>query len=161
MLLGFAWLQKNNPVIDWQTSSFHLRHIPQKFDFRKKIESLLTKPSFPKPSISKEDDPEEWMTQTVNILGTDCWDALVSLLIKIEEQIMDKGTWINPETNNSIWICSKTNLATNLAITENQKKEDLTNEQIVPPEYHEFLDIFKRNKLANFLINDPGITKLK
>ena len=23
MLLGFLWLQKYNPVIDWQTSSFH------------------------------------------------------------------------------------------------------------------------------------------
>ena len=54
---------------------------------------------------------------------------------------MDKDAWINLETN-SVWICSKTNLATDLAIRENQKKDDLTNEQIVPPEYHEFLDIF-------------------
>ena len=141
MPLGFSWLQKYNPVIYWQTGSFHWWHIPQKFDFRKKIESLSTKPSLPKPSISKEEDPEEWMTWTVNIFGTDCWDALISPLIEIEEQIMDKGTWINPETN-SAWICSKTDLATNLAITENQKKEDLTNEQIVPPEYHKFLNIF-------------------
>ena len=78
----------------------------------------MTKSPSPKPSISEEEDPEEWMTQTVNILGTNCWDTLIFPLIKIEEQIMDEGAWINPETN-SVWICSKTNLATNLAITEN------------------------------------------
>ena len=54
---------------------------------------------------------------------------------------MDEGTWINSETN-SVWICSKTNLATDMAIAENLKKEDLTDEQIVPPEYHKYLDIF-------------------
>ena len=105
--------------------------------------------SFPKPSISEEEDPEEWMTQTVNILGTNCQDALISPLIEIEEQIMDKGAWINLETN-SVWICSKTNLATDLAITENQKKEDLTNKQIVPTEYHEFLDIFNEKQVIWF-----------
>ena len=62
MLLGFPWLQKYNPVIDWQTDSFHWQHVPQKFNFRKNIESPLMKSSSPKPSISKEEDPEGWMT---------------------------------------------------------------------------------------------------
>ena len=90
ILLRFPWLQKYNPVIDWQTGS----------------------------SISKEEDPEEWMMWTVNTLGTDYWDALICPSIEIEKQIMDKGAWINLETN-SVWICSKTNLATDLAIREN------------------------------------------
>ena len=50
----------------------------------------------PKPTVTEEEDPDEWMTQTVNVLGTDCRDALISPLIKIQEQIMDEGTWINP-----------------------------------------------------------------
>ena len=33
---------------------------------------------------------------------------------------------------------------------ENQKKEDLTNEQIVPPEYHEFLDTFNEKQVSWF-----------
>ena len=145
ILFEFPWLQKYNPVINWQTGSFQWRHVPQKFDLQKlkekKAESLVTKSLIPKPTISKEEDPEEWMTWTVNVLGTNYWDALLSPLIEIEEQIIDKGTWINLETN-SVRICSKTNLATDLAIRKNQKKDNLTNEQIVPPEYHEFLDIF-------------------
>ena len=101
----------------------------------------------PKPFISKEEDPEEWMTQTVNTLGTSCQDALISPLIKIEEQIMDEGAWINPETN-SVWICLKTNMVTDMAIVENLKKEDLTDKQIVPPEYHEYLDIFNKKQAS-------------
>ena len=113
----------------------------------------------PKTTISKEEDPDEWLTWTVNVLGTDYWDVLLSPLIEIEEQIMDKGTLINPKTN-SVWTCSKTNLATDLAIRENQKKDNLTDEQIVPPEYHEFLDIFDEKWASRFLNRWPWDHKI-
>ena len=142
MILGFPWLQKHNPIINWQTGTFKWQHTPQNINFRKQIENLLVKP-LPKPTVTKEEDPDEWMTQTVNVLGTDCQDALISPLIDIQEQIMDEGAWINPEKN-SVWICSKTNLATNMEIAENLKKEDLTDKQIVPLEYHKYLDIFNK-----------------
>ena len=90
IILGFPWLQKHNPIINWQTRTFEWQHIPQKINFRKHIENLLVEP-LPKPTVTKEEDPEEWMTWTVNILGTDCQDALISPLIKIQEQIMDEG----------------------------------------------------------------------
>ena len=100
------------------------------------------------------------MTQTVNVLGTDCQDALISPLIEIQEQIMDEGAWINPETN-SVWICSKTNLATDMAIAENLKKEDLTDEQIVPLEYHEYLDIFNEKRASRFPDKQPWDHKIE
>ena len=142
ILLGFPWLQKNNLIIDWQTDILQWRpiHVPRKFDFRKKVEAPLAKP-LPKPTITKEEDQDEWMTRTVNALGTDYRNSIICPLIKIKEHIMDEGAWINPETN-SVWICSKATLATDLAIAENLKKDDLTDKQIVPPKYHEFLDIF-------------------
>ena len=140
MILGFPWLQKHNPIINWQTGTFEWQHAPWKITFRKQIKNLFAEPLL-RPTIIKEEDPDEWMTQTVNVLGTDCQDALISPLIEIQEQIMDKGTWINPKTN-SVWICSKTNLATDMAIAENL--EDLTDKKIVPPEYHEYLDIFNK-----------------
>ena len=100
----------------------------------------MAKP-LPKPTISDEEDQDEWMTRTNNVLGTDCRDALICPLIEIKEQIMDEGAWINSETS-SVWICLKATLATDLAIAENLKKDDLTDEQIVSPKYHAFLDIF-------------------
>jgi hypothetical protein len=47
---------------------------------------------------------------------------------------------------NEIWINSKENQATKLAAEANQKKPDLTPEQLVPSEYHEYLDIFDEDK---------------
>ena len=148
MILGFPWLQKHNPIINWQTGTFEWQHIPQKINFRKQIKNLLAGPLL-KPTVTKEEDPDEWMTWTVNVLGTDCWDALISPLIEIQEKIMDKGAWINPETK-SVWICSKTNLATDMAIAENLKKDNLTDKQIVPLEYHEYLDIFNKKRASWF-----------
>jgi hypothetical protein len=51
---------------------------------------------------------------------------------------------------NNIWINSKDNLATKLAAEANQKKPDLTPEQLLPPEYHEYLDIFDEDKANQF-----------
>jgi hypothetical protein len=47
---------------------------------------------------------------------------------------------------NELWINSKKNLATKLASEANQKKPDLTPEQLVPREYHDYLDIFDEDK---------------
>ena len=30
IILGFPWLQKHNPIINWQTRTFEWQHIPQK-----------------------------------------------------------------------------------------------------------------------------------
>ena len=125
----------------------------------KQIEDLLAK-LLPKPTLTKEEDPDKWMTWTVNVLRTDCWDALISPLIKIQEQIIDEGAWINPETN-SVWICSRTNLATDMAIAENLKKEDLTDKEIVPPEYHKYLDIFDEKQASWFPDKRPWDHKIK
>jgi hypothetical protein len=45
-----------------------------------------------------------------------------------------------------VWINLKDNLATRLAVEVNQKKPDLTPEQLIPLEYHEYLDIFNEDK---------------
>jgi hypothetical protein len=51
---------------------------------------------------------------------------------------------------NELWINSKENLATKLASEANQKKPDLTPEQLVPQEYHDYLDIFDEDKANRF-----------
>ena len=118
----------------------------------------MAKP-LPKPTISDEEDQDEWMTRTIDILGTNYRDALICPLIEIKEQIMDEGAWINPETN-SMWICLKATLAMDLAIVENLKKDDLTDEQIVPPKYHEFLNIFNEKQASQFPDKQPWDHKI-
>jgi hypothetical protein len=59
-----------------------------------------------------------------------------------------------------VWI-HKTNIATELAIEENSKKADKTDEQLVLAEYHEYLDIFRKKRHTFFLNQDLGITRSK
>ena len=41
---------------------------------------------------------------------------------------------------------NKINVATKLAIEENRKKEEKTDEELVPEGYHEYLDVFSEEK---------------
>jgi hypothetical protein len=59
-----------------------------------------------------------------------------------------------------VWI-HKTNIATELAIEENNKKQDKTDEQLVPAEYHEYLDIFSEEKAHRFPESRPWDHKIK
>src|SRR5271170_2151043 len=80
IILGFPWLQKHNPLINWETGSFEWRHTPGETNIRKITESsevtkkLLeihtdnlkldntentmkeTIPKSPKPAIIEEED---------------------------------------------------------------------------------------------------------
>jgi hypothetical protein len=62
---------------------------------------------------------------------------------------------------NKVWINSKDNLATRLAAEVNQKKPDLTPEQLVLPEYHKYLDIFDKDKANRFPDTRPWDHKIK
>jgi RNase H-like domain found in reverse transcriptase/Reverse transcriptase (RNA-dependent DNA polymerase) len=59
-----------------------------------------------------------------------------------------------------VWI-HKTNIATELAIKENSKKQDKTDKQLVPAEYHEYLDIFSKEKAHRFPKSRPWDYKIK
>jgi hypothetical protein len=59
-----------------------------------------------------------------------------------------------------VWI-QKTSIATELAIEENSKKIDKTNEQLVPVEYHEYLDIFSKEKAHHFPKSRPWDHKIE
>jgi hypothetical protein len=59
-----------------------------------------------------------------------------------------------------VWI-HKTKIATELAIEENSKKMDKTDKQLVPAEYHEYLDIFSKEKAHCFPESRPWDHKIE
>jgi hypothetical protein len=59
-----------------------------------------------------------------------------------------------------VWI-HKTNIATELAIEEKSKKQDKTDEQLVPAEYHKYLDIFSEEKAHRFPKSRPWDHKIE
>jgi hypothetical protein len=90
------------------------------------------------------------------------------------EEVLDEEEHLNRPTNasdevlleylgmeNKLWINSKENLATKLASEANQKKPDLTPEQLVPREYHDYLDIFDEDKANRFPDTRPWDHKIE
>jgi hypothetical protein len=59
-----------------------------------------------------------------------------------------------------VWI-HKTNIAMELAIENNSKKTDKTDEQLVLAEYHKYLDIFSEEKAHRFPKSRPWNYKIK
>ena len=49
-----------------------------------------------------------------------------------------------------VWINYKTNVAMELTIKDNEKKEDKLVKEIVPKEYHGYLDVFDEDKANHF-----------
>src|SRR6202522_4028187 len=86
--------------------------------------------------IEEIDDEEEFKTHTLNPLDKDDFSILIGLMDSME-----------PE---EVWINARTNVATELAVEENKKKEGIPTEKLVPEEYHRYLDIFNEGKANRF-----------
>ena len=59
-----------------------------------------------------------------------------------------------------VWI-HKTNIATDLAIEANSKKTEQTDEEIIPKEYHDYLDVFNEEKAHRFPESKPWDHKIE
>ena len=86
--------------------------------------------------VEEETNQENWKNHTINLIKElDDEEIGNTVLISYIEEIKMK-----------VWINVKGNMATELAIKENEKKAKLTNEELVPEDLHEFLDVFDENK---------------
>ena len=86
IILGFPWLNKHNPDIDWKSGEISWRQQRRKL--------IIKRSSKKKPvTISEEEDKDAYLNQTQNPLK----DSELSLLI----------TSITGEMDNKIWINSK------------------------------------------------------
>src|SRR5271170_3995330 len=83
-------------------------------------------------------------------------------LLKLTKQLyfLTLENYKEQTLGDEIWINAKTNLAMDLAIQENLKKEELTAEQIAPPEFHEYLDVFNEAKANRFPDRRPWDHKI-
>ncbi len=106
-------------------------------DWRKpKQERKLPKQTKRSVTISEEVDEEEYLNSTQNPLD----DDELSLLIAS----------ITGDTDEEVWINSKSTTATQIQAEINAKKKTLPVEEQIPKEFHEFLDVFSEEKAARF-----------
>ena len=121
VILVFPWFEEQNPEINWEKGLINWQ--------------METETQTPATSI-KVLDEEEYLNRTQNIIDED------------EQSII---SFINSNGDfESVWINVKTNLAMDMAIENNLKKQERTVEDMVPKEYHEFLNVFSEEKAARF-----------
>ena len=137
IILGFPWLNEQNPNINWKTGEFSWRDPPKRrfLNITRRKDTRKQEEPLPKPSIEEILDEEDWKNNTVNPID-DNTDILIS--------------FINEESEDNIWINSKSTTATAIQAEINLKKKILPVEEQVPKEFHEFLDIFSKEKAARF-----------
>jgi hypothetical protein len=140
IILGFPWLHKNNPIIDWKKGEVTFK--PFWIDWRRLMEKGKRIRMKQQPKIEEVVDNEERKNRTTLPLKEEKLGVYIELL----------------ETD--VWIC-KTNVATELAIEENSKKQDKMDKQLVPAEYHEYLDIFSEEKAHRFPESRPWDHKIE
>ena len=132
VILGFTWLNEQNPLINWKTGMVSFPSQKKKINWKQivQIES-------PKASLQEEVDEEEWKNQTINRIDN------------VDETTLLIAT-ITGELETDIWINTKTNLAMDMAIEANLKKKELSVKEMVPLEYHQYLDVFDEEKANRF-----------
>lgn len=151
IILGFPWLNKQNPDIIWKTGVLSWREpVERRFFFNnkslhplqlvKKLARQATKPEHKeaqlRTTITEEDDKEEHLNATQNPLDN------TELLVLISS--------ITGNMNDSAWINLKTTNATKIQAEINLQKMILPLEEQVPKEFHDYLDIFSEEKAARF-----------
>ena len=124
IILEYPWFKQNNPEINWEKCTL---------TWRKEQDNRETTP---KPLVEEENHQEDWKNHTINLIEElDDEEVGNTVLISYIEDMKTK-----------VWINVKGNMAMELVIKENKKKAELTNEELVLEDLHEFLDVFDKNK---------------
>jgi Reverse transcriptase (RNA-dependent DNA polymerase)/Retroviral aspartyl protease len=129
IILGFPWLHKYNLIINWKKGEITFK--PFQINWRHLMEKGKQIRQEQQPKIEEVVDDEE----SKNHMSLPLEEDKLGVYIKL----LETDVWIH-----------KTNIATELAIEENSKKLDKIDKQLVPAEYHEYLDIFSKEKAHRF-----------
>ena len=154
IILGFPWLREQNPMINWKTGKIEWEK--RKPNMKKIIELTrkrygLLKSTTPIPSIQKafiEEIPDE--EEERNRTRTPIEETEDAILIELLDAERIEETWIR-----------RTNVATQLATEENKKKQDKPIKELVPEEFHEYLDVFDEEKANRFPMERPWDHKIE
>jgi hypothetical protein len=103
-------------------------------------QSRMKRNPHPKPTIENEIDPEDWKNHTVNLIE------------ELDDKQIGNTVLLSyiKEAKSKVRINAKTEIAMELAIKENKKKTDLSDEKLIPEDLHDFLDVFDNNKANRF-----------
>jgi Retroviral aspartyl protease len=150
IILGFPWLKQHcqhNPIIDWVTKEVTWRTEtikPKRRLIIKRYHDVRKIP--PKPTITNEPDREEHLNQTQNPTVNN--EILLAYLEEVQKP-------------NEIWINTKTTSAIEFHLKHDERKEELPLPQQIPAIYHDYLDVFDKDKADRFPSSRPWDHKIE
>ena len=139
IILGFPWLNDENPDINWKNGEF--KWWPWPFKVKQvtgvwPLDLAKTMARQALTTIMEEKDEKEQLNQTLNPLPeTD----LATLIATITD---------DPE--DYLWINAKSTNATTIQAEINSKKPTAPLKDQIPKEFHKFLDVFSEKSAAQF-----------
>ena len=154
VLLGLPWLKEHNPTIDWK--------IGRIFISRQMINQKLTTATRRMVEIQNKQSLKRWMQQIQiqeepnpeELLNWTQYLIMEKEMLKpniCEFTLKDERTQENLAPLTDTWIAQAMNFSTKLTQKENAKKKDMwTLPEIVPPELHEYLDVFDKERAKWF-----------
>ena len=149
IILGFPWFEEQNPEINLETGTLTWRKEMNGQNngaaFSASVENQR-KENRTLATSTEVLDEEEYLNRTQNIQDEDK-ESVISFMNVI-------GNF------ESVWINMITNLAMDMAIKNNLKKQEKSVEEMVPKEYHEFLDVFSEEKAVRFPKSKPWDHKI-
>jgi transposase InsO family protein len=128
IILGIPWLQRENPDIDWQQKTINWRDEPH----LQPLSKVTMEEEEDEPTISTRNPTEN----SELLLSPDDLDNITISHAELEE------LWINVKTSHSQTLAH-----------EHDQKRDIPIKELVPEEYHEWLDVF--NEKASDRFPDP------
>ena len=169
VILGFPWLQEENPEIDWKSGTLTWKEEMSTDNIEiGQIEPL----HIPKPTLENTECEDEYLNQTQNLLPE--WvnqNHTVLHHMVVEEQLHDlEELWINLKT-----IENKGSDFTKIPASQpwnhpvekeysnkaEEKKSDAALKDTIPEEYHDFLEVFSKEAADRFPTSRPWDHKIE
>ena len=139
IILGFPWLNDENPDINWKNGEFKWQPRPFKVKRVTGVWPLDLAKAMARQALTtivEEKDEEEQLNHTLNPLPKTDLAILITT-------IMD-----DPE--DYLWINTKSTNATTIQAEINSKKPTVPLKDQIPKEFHEFLDVFSEKSAVQF-----------
>ena len=136
IILGFPWLHKHNLIIDWKKGEITWKS--PKIDWKKLLKKEWKNKQIQQPKIEEILDEEERKNHTTVPMEEDRNEILIKLLEK----------HLDSQDQHRHRSCHR-------------NQADQTDEEIVPKEYHKYLDVFNEEKAHRFPSSRPWDHEIK
>jgi len=140
IILGFPWLEKENPTIDWKKATLEWPPREQIRRPKYRLQSRIHKLN-PKPTVEEIFDNDDRLNFPINPIPNN----EPNLILPVNEETCTSNSC--PQIN--------TTFTASAQFAQKEKKPTIPTAELVPPEFHEFLPLFDKKASERFPESRP------